>query len=147
MSGEGSGPVSQVMFICVHNASRSQMAEAFFNREAPPGMRAASAGTDPLPAVNPLVVRAMAEAGIDISGSRPKAADERLIAGTDYAVTMGCGVDKSCPVLLGLRIDEDWDLPDPFGAPIEVVRAVRDEIQSRVKGLIKRLILRNRQGR
>jgi arsenate reductase len=147
VSGEGSGLVYQVMFICVHNASRSQMAEAFFNREATPGMRAVSAGTDPLPAVNPLVVRAMAEAGLDLSGHRPKPADERMIAETNYAVTMGCGVDAACPLLIGLKIDEDWDLPDPYGAPIEVVRSIRDEIESRVKDLVNRLNARDRQVR
>jgi arsenate reductase len=129
----------QVLFICVHNASRSQMAEAFFNRLAPPGMRAVSAGTDPGMAVNPVVVQAMAEAGIDLSGHRPKLADERMRAETTYAVTMGCGVDAAYPLLLGLKIDEDWELPDPAGKDLAFVRPVRDNIKVKVGELIDRL--------
>jgi arsenate reductase len=131
--------VIQVMFICVHNASRSQMAEAFFNRLAPPGMKAVSAGTEPGAAVNPVVVEAMAEAGIDLSGHRPKLADPDMVASSTRAVTMGCGVDGACPLLLGMRIDEDWALPDPKGKDLPFVRKVRDDIRERVVDLIARL--------
>ena len=129
----------QVMFVCVHNAGRSQMAEAFFNALAPDGMRAISTGTQPTERVNPVVVAAMAEAGIDMRGHTPKLATPELVADSDRIITMGCGVQESCPLYLGMKIDEDWGLPDPAGQDIAAVRPIRDAIRERVVELIGRL--------
>lgn len=125
-----------VVFACVHNAGRSQMAAAFFNQRADPReARAISAGTAPGTAVHPEVVAAMREAGIDLSGAAPQRLTDALAAGASLMVTMGCG--EACPVVPGLRV-EDWPLPDPKGQPIAVVRAIRDEIARRVDDLIGR---------
>ena len=105
----------QVLFICVHNAGRSQMAEAFFNALALEGLHAVSAGTEPVERVNPVVIEAMAEAGIDMSSHRPKLATPELVADSQRVITMGCGVQESCPLYLGMRIDEDWDWRTPPG--------------------------------
>src|SRR5687767_11473520 len=122
-----------VLFVCNHNAGRSQMAEAFFERLAPPDVRAESAGTDPATAVWPEVVEAMSEVGIDLSRKRPK----RLLVETqlhaDWAITMGCG--DACPFVP--TIVEDWDLPDPRGLGLQGVRAVRDAIEERVAELVE----------
>jgi arsenate reductase len=123
-----------VIFACVHNAGRSQMAAAFFTQLADPNRaRALSAGTQPAEHVHPEVVAAMREVGIDLSGARPARLTDDLAAGAQLLVTMGCG--ESCPVLPGLR-RQDWNLADPKGQPIERVRAIRDEIRSRVEQLI-----------
>ncbi|MHB9129856.1 MAG: arsenate reductase ArsC [Armatimonadota bacterium] len=127
------------MFVCVHNAGRSQMAEAFFNRLAPEGMHAISTGTQPTERVNPTVVEAMAEIGIDMSGHQPKLATPELVAASDRIITMGCGVQESCPVYLGMRIDEDWGLADPAGQGIDAVRPIRDAVCQRVEDFIQRL--------
>jgi arsenate reductase (thioredoxin) len=127
--------VKTVIFACVHNAGRSQMAAAFFNALADPARaRAASAGTQPDRSVHPEVVRAMAEIGIDLSGAKPRKLDDELMAGASLLVTMGCG--DACPYVPGLRID-DWPLPDPKGQPIERVREIRDEIRRRVDSLLE----------
>jgi len=121
-----------VLFVCDHNAGRSQMAQAFFERDAPPDMRAESAGSHPAAQLWPEVVQAMREAGIDLSGRRPAKLllEEQLHA--DFAVTMGCG--DACPyVPTTVRA---WDLPDPAHQSIERVREIRDEIQRRVDDLI-----------
>lgn len=121
-----------VLFVCNHNAGRSQMAQAFFQRDAPADMRAESAGSDPAPRLWPTVVQAMAEVGIDLSGRRPA----RLLLETqlhaDCAVTMGCG--DACPYVP--TTVEAWEVPDPAHEPIERVREIRDEIQRRVRQLI-----------
>jgi len=123
-----------VIFACVHNAGRSQMAAAFFNQLADPGhARARSAGTQPAQHVHPEVVAVMQEAGIDLSTAQPTRLTDELAAGAQLLITMGCG--ETCPVIPGLR-RLDWDLPDPKGKPIEHVRVIRDEIRAQVKHLI-----------
>lgn len=123
-----------VIFACVHNAGRSQMAAAFFNELANTSIaRAISAGTRPGDRVHPEVVEAMREAGIDLSTARPRLLTEELAAGADLLITMGCG--DACPVVPGVRRD-DWPLPDPKGQPIERVREIRDDVRDRVWKLI-----------
>jgi arsenate reductase len=121
-----------VLFVCNHNAGRSQMAQAFFERHAPPGIRAESAGTRPAETIWPEVVEVMAEAGIDLSDRRPKPLTRALQQQADLAVTMGCG--DACPYVPTTVLD--WDLPDPAGRPADEVRAIRDTIEARVRALI-----------
>ena len=123
-----------VVFACVHNAGRSQMAAAFFNALADPAKaRALSAGTAPGERVHPEVLAVMHEAGIDLSGVRPRKLTPELAAGSQLLITMGCG--DECPYVPGARRD-DWPLEDPKGQPIERVRAIRDEIRACVEELI-----------
>jgi arsenate reductase (thioredoxin) len=123
-----------VIFACVHNAGRSQMAAAFFNRLADPSKaRAVSAGTEPGERVHPEVLAVMEEIGIDLSGAKPQKLTEELAKEGQLLITMGCG-DK-CPYVPGLRRD-DWLLRDPKGLAAEDVRAIRDEVKLRVQGLI-----------
>lgn len=123
-----------MIFACVHNAGRSQMAAAFFNRLADPSRAcASSAGTQPTERVHPEVVEVMREAGIDLRRAKPKRLTDELVAGAELLVTMGCG--ESCPVVPGLR-RLDWDLPDPKGQSPERVRAIREEVRARVLRLI-----------
>lgn len=123
-----------VIFACVHNAGRSQMAAAFFNHMADPAVaRAVSAGTDPADRVHPEVVEAMREVGIDLSAARPQLLNQALAQGADLLITMGCG--DACPVVPGLRRD-DWPLPDPKGQSMERVREIRDDIRGRVRKLL-----------
>ena len=125
-----------VIFACVHNAGRSQMAAAFFNLLADPQRaRAVSAGTEPAARVHPEVVRAMQEVGIDLSRASPTRLTAELAAGASLLVTMGCG--EACPVVPGLR-REDWPLPDPKGQPVERVREIRDAIRARVAEFVAR---------
>jgi len=125
-----------VLFICVHNAGRSQMAEAFFNKLSGGHHRGISAGSKPTDVVNPVVVDAMREVGIDISGNKPKKLTKEMVLEADLAITMGCG-EEACPVVPNeLR---DWQLEDPHGKPIDTVRKIRDEIQLKVKALTKEL--------
>ncbi len=125
----------QVIFACVHNAGRSQMAAAFFNQLADLARaQALSAGTEPGQRVHPEVLEVMREAGIDLSGAKPQKLTAELAQGAQLLITMGCG-DK-CPYVPGLRRD-DWPLPDPKGRPLEEVRAVRDDIRQRVLSLLK----------
>jgi arsenate reductase len=124
------------LFACVHNAGRSQMAAAWFNRLADPDdARAISAGTEPGTRVHPEVQAAMQEVGVDLSGSVPRKLTDELAREATVLVTMGCG--EACPVVPGLR-REDWPLEDPKGKPPEVVRAIRDDIQARVRALLTR---------
>ncbi len=124
-----------VIFACVHNAGRSQMAAAWFNRVADPARaRAISAGTDPGPRVHPEVVTAMAELGIDLSGGTPQRLTTELAHGARALITMGCG--DQCPVVPG-AMRQDWPLPDPKGRPLAEVRAIRDDIRDRVQRLIE----------
>ncbi len=128
--------VVTVLFICVHNAGRSQMAEAIFNSLAAGRHHAISAGSRPADAVNPRAVQALKEIGLNISGNKPKKLTRELILRADLAVTMGCGED-ACPVVPNeLR---EWDLEDPHGAPIEKVREIRDDITRHIKALIAEL--------
>ena len=123
-----------IIFACVHNAGRSQMAAAFFNHMADPAVaRAISAGTRPANRVHPEVAEVMREANIDLSSARPQLLTEQLAAGATLLVTMGCG--DECPVVPGMQRD-DWPLEDPKGKPPERVRAIRDEIRERVENLI-----------
>ena len=121
-----------VLFVCIQNAGRSQMAQALFERYAPEEMRAESAGTEPAERIHPIVVEAMAEVGIDLSGRRPKRLTVEMQLHADLAVTLGCG--GRCPYV-PTRV-EDWDVADPAGRPIEEVRAIRDEIAGRVDDLL-----------
>lgn len=125
-----------ILFACVHNAGRSQMAAAFFNELADPARaRAVSAGTAPGEQVHAEVVAAMREAGIDLGEARPRRLTPELAARADLLITMGCG--DECPWVPGLRRD-DWPLDDPKGQPIERVRAIRDDIRARVEALVDR---------
>jgi arsenate reductase len=127
--------VLNVIFACVHNAGRSQMAAAFFNQLADPAQaRAFSAGTDPGPRVHPEVAEVMGEQGIDLSHAQPRKLTEDVARNANLLITMGCG-DK-CPYVPGLRI-LDWPLPDPKGKPIAEVRVIRDEIRTRVRTLLE----------
>jgi arsenate reductase (thioredoxin) len=126
--------VRYVLFVCNHNAGRSQMAQAFFERHAPPDVRAESAGSRPAREVWPSVAEAMLEVGIDLSGRRPRKLTVEMQLHADWAVTMGCG--DACPYV-PTRV-EDWDLRDPAHEPMDAVRAVRDEIEERVGALISK---------
>ena len=127
--------MTRVVFACVHNAGRSQMAAAFFNSMADGSKaRAVSAGTQPVERVHPEVVAVMKEVGLDLSKAHPQRLDLELARGASLLVTMGCG--DECPVVPGARRD-DWPLLDPKGLPIEHVRAIRDEIRSRVQSLLE----------
>jgi arsenate reductase len=123
-----------VIFACVHNAGRSQMANAFFNLLADPAKaRSVSAGTDPGPHLHPEVLAAMREKGIDLDGAKPQRLTAELATGAQLLITMGCG--DACPVVPGLARD-DWPLTDPKGQPVERVREIRDEIEGRVRSLL-----------
>jgi arsenate reductase len=128
--------MANALFVCLHNAGRSQMSQALFERAAGGRHEARSAGTTPGERVHPEVVEAMNELGIDLSGRTPKALTTADAEWADVVVTMGCG-DK-CPYIPGRRY-VDWDLPDPKGRPIEAVRATRDEIERRVEELVAEL--------
>ena len=123
-----------VIFACVHNAGRSQMAAAFFNALADPAQaRALSAGTQPGAAVHPEVLAAMREAGLDLSAARPQRLTQSLAEGADLLITMGCG--DACPVVPGLA-REDWPLEDPKGKAVARVREIREEVRGRVLALL-----------
>jgi arsenate reductase (thioredoxin) len=124
------------LFVCLHNAGRSQMSQALFERAAGGRHRALSAGTTPADRVHPEVVEAMAELGIDVSGRTPRGLTRELAEEADVVVTMGCG--DECPYIPGKRY-LDWDLEDPKGRPLEEVRATRDEIDRRVRELVEEL--------
>ena len=124
----------KVIFACVHNAGRSQMAAAFFNQLVDPGKaQAVSAGTEPGARVHPEVQVVMQEVGIDLSNAKPQKLTEEMAKEAHLLITMGCG--DECPYLPGLRRD-DWPLRDPKGLPLEEVRAIRDDVRNRVKDLI-----------
>lgn len=127
-------PVERVLFACVHNAGRSQMAAALFNQLADPARaRAVSAGTEPGDRVHPEVVEAMKEVGIDLSGARPRRLTSDLAASASLLVTMGCA--EECPYVPGLR-REDWPLDDPKGRSLGEVRRIREEVRRRVERLV-----------
>lgn len=126
--------MNTVIFACVHNAGRSQMAAALFNQLADSGKaRALSAGTNPATRVHPEVVTVMAELGMDLTDATPRLLTDALARGAALLVTMGCG--DACPHIPGLARD-DWPLPDPKGRPLDEVRTIRDEIRSRVITLL-----------
>ncbi|MFF5015368.1 arsenate reductase ArsC [Streptomyces sp. NPDC001165] len=122
-----------VLFVCVHNAGRSQMAAAFLTHLAGDRVQVRSAGSAPADTVNPAVVEAMAEAGIDISAEVPKVLTVEAVQASDVVITMGCG--DTCPVFPGKRY-LDWELPDPAGQGVDAVRPIRDEIEKRIRGLL-----------
>jgi arsenate reductase (thioredoxin) len=128
--------MAHVLFVCLHNAGRSQMSQALFEREARGRHTAASAGTRPAVRVHPEVVAAMGELGVDLSGRTPKRLTRELADEADVVVTMGCG--DECPYIPGKRY-LDWDLPDPAGLPLDEVRGVRDDIARRVAELVAEL--------
>ena len=123
----------EVLFVCVHNAGRSQIAAALLERKAGGRIRVLSAGSEPADRLNPAVVEAMAETGIDISEEMPKRLEDEMVREADVVITMGCG--DACPVYPGKRY-EDWDLEDPSGKDLETVRRIRDEIERRVDALV-----------
>jgi arsenate reductase len=128
--------MANVLFVCLHNAGRSQMSRALFDRAADGRHAAASAGTRPGDAVHPEVLEAMGEVGIDLGGERPKKLTMEQAQWADVVVTMGCG--DECPFIPGKRY-LDWELADPKGRPLEEVRATRDEIDARVHALLAEL--------
>jgi arsenate reductase (thioredoxin) len=135
------GGVPVVLFLCVHNAGRSQMALGWFNHLADGKAVARSGGSEPAAEVNPVAVAAMAEVGIDIATEQPQRWTDDVVRAADVVVTMGCG--DTCPVFPGKRY-EDWELADPAGQGIDVVRPIRDEIGARVRDLLTRLDVRAR---
>ncbi len=129
-------PRETVLFACVENAGRSQMAAALFNALAEPSAaRALSAGTDPAERVHPAVAQVMRELGLELGDARPRHLTRDLVARADVLITMGCGA--ACPVVPGVP-HEDWPLPDPKDEPVERVREIRDQIRARVEALIAR---------
>ena len=128
-------PAKSILFVCVENAGRSQMAEGFFNKYAPKGYEAISAGTKPISQINPIAVEVMREADIDISNQKSKELTEDMIRNSSNIVNMGCMEKESCPTLF-LQNLLDWNIEDPKGKPIEKVREIRDEIGQRVKELV-----------
>jgi len=133
--------VTTVLFVCVHNAGRSQMAEALTNRlahERGLAVRAVSAGTVARERINPVALEAMREIGVTMDGQLPKQLTAEMIEAADRIITMGCGVDAAaCPA--GFLVTEDWGLDDPAGQPIEKVRAIRDQVREKVLGLFEEL--------
>ncbi|MFE1800802.1 arsenate reductase ArsC [Streptomyces sp. NPDC059517] len=126
-------PLASVLFVCVHNAGRSQMAAGFLNHLAGDRVEVRSAGSIPGNQVNPAAVEAMNEVGVDISDQKPKILTTEAVQASDYVITMGCG--DACPIFPGKRY-LDWDLEDPAGKGVESVRPIRDEIRARVEALI-----------
>jgi arsenate reductase len=136
VEGKGADGVPVVLFLCVHNAGRSQMALGWFQHLAGGGAVAWSGGSEPTADVNPAAIAAMAEIGIDISGEYPKPWTDEIVRAADVVVTMGCG--DACPIFPGKRY-EDWALADPDGLGVEAVRPIRDDIGQRVRGLLASL--------
>ena len=124
--------MASVLFVCLHNAGRSQMSQALFERAADGRHTALSAGTTPAEHVHPEVIEVMREIGIDLAGRRPQLLTRELAEQADVVVTMGCG--DACPYIPGKRYI-DWDLPDPEGQPLQEIRATRDDIQQKVTAL------------
>jgi protein-tyrosine-phosphatase len=129
--------MKKILFVCVHNAGRSQMAEAFFNQMAKGKAKGFSAGTQPADRVNPMVVEAMREVGIDVSRRKPKMLTIKMLEDVDRVITMGCSVEKACPA--SFVPTEDWELEDPEDKPMEKVRQIRDEIKAKVDELVRTL--------
>jgi protein-tyrosine-phosphatase len=125
-----------VLFVCVHNAGRSQMAAGFLSSIAGDRVNVFSAGSEPADRLNPVAVAAMAEVGVDIAANEPKILTTDAVRESDVVITMGCG--DTCPIFPGKRY-EDWELDDPAGLPIDQVRPIRDEIKRRVEALVAEL--------
>ena len=130
--------MKKILFVCVENAGRSQMAEAFFRKYMPKGFEAISAGTKPSTQINPIVLQAMKEIGIDIENQTPKHISQQIISESEKTINMGCMDKESCPVLFVNDV-LDWQIPDPKGKSIEEVRKIRDQIKTKVMILIKSL--------
>jgi arsenate reductase len=132
-----SGGVPEVLFVCVHNAGRSQMAAGLLDLRAKGSVHVRSAGSAPADSINPAVVEAMAEIGIDLAREFPKPLTDDVVRASDVVVTMGCG--DACPIYPGKRY-VDWELADPAGKSLDDVRAIRDEIEGRVQALLAELV-------
>jgi arsenate reductase (thioredoxin) len=132
--------IAAVMFVCIHNAGRSQMAAAYLKHLAGDRIEVLSSGTMPKDQVNPAVVEVMLEEGIDISGNVPKVLTDELVQDSDYVITMGCG--DNCPFYPG-KTYLDWPLPDPAGQGVDFIRPIRDEIKGLVQGLIQEIDAKN----
>ena len=129
--------IPSVLFVCVHNAGRSQMAAALLSRAAGDRIEVRSAGTEPADGINPVAVAAMAELGIDITTAAPRILTGDAVQTSDVVITMGCG--DSCPIYPGKRY-EDWEVDDPAGQSLATVRRIRDDIDGRVRRLVKSLV-------
>jgi protein-tyrosine-phosphatase len=127
----------EVLFVCVHNAGRSQMAAGLVKLRSEGGIHVRSAGSDPANEINPTVVEAMEELGVDLSEEFPKPLTDEVVHGADVVITMGCG--DACPIYPGKKY-EDWELDDPAGQDLETVRRIRDELDGRVQKLIGELL-------
>jgi protein-tyrosine-phosphatase len=130
-------PRPTVLFVCVHNAGRSQMAAGFLQHLAGDRVEVLSAGSAPADQINPTAIEAMAEVGVDIAGEQPKVLTTESVQASDVVITMGCG--DACPFFPGKRY-EDWKLDDPAGQGIDAVRPIRDEIRARIESLVEELI-------
>ena len=128
--------IPEVLFACTHNAGRSQMAAALLDHQAAGRVRVTSAGSQPADQLNPAVVQAMAEIGLDISREYPKPLTADQVRAADVVITMGCG--DACPIYPGKRY-EDWDLPDPAGLSVDAIRPIRDAIRDRIQALLNDL--------
>lgn len=136
-SGRIAKTVPELLFVCVHNAGRSQMAAALAEHLSARRVHVRSAGSAPANEINPVVVEALRERGIDLSVAYPKPLSDSVLRAADVIITMGCG--DSCPYFPGKRY-EDWDIADPNGQPLEVVRGIRDDIQARVTTLLREVL-------
>ena len=137
MTGEDASRVPEVLFVCIHNAGRSQMAAGLLDDRSRGRVRVRSAGSQPADQLNPAVVAAMAEVGLDISREFPKPLTDEAVRTADVVITMGCG--DACPFFPGKRY-LDWELEDPAGKPLATVRRIRDEIDARVQALLAELV-------
>ena len=135
-SGAIAKTVPEILFVCVHNAGRSQMAAAIAAHLAPGKVHVRSAGSKPTGEINPVAIQALRERGIDLTNTSPKPLDDRVVHAADIIITMGCG--DTCPVYPGKRYEE-WDVADPAGQPLAVVRDIRDDLTSRVSALLRQL--------
>ena len=135
-SGAIAKTVPEILFVCVHNAGRSQMAAAIAAHLAPGKVHVRSAGSKPTGEINPVAIQALRERGIDLTNAYPKPLDDRVVHAADVIITMGCG--DTCPVYPGKRYEE-WDVADPAGQPLAVVRDIRDDLTSRVSALLRQL--------
>lgn len=130
--------LKKILFVCVENAGRSQMAEGFFRKYAPQGYDAISAGTKPIPEINPIAVEAMKEVGIDLSKQKPKVLTNEIVKESILNVNMGCMDKTECPAIF-MKNSVDWNIEDPKGKPIEQVREIRNNIELKVRQLCKTL--------
>lgn len=126
-----------VLFVCIHNAGRSQMAAGYLRALAGDRVEVLSGGSEPTDQINPVAVQVMAEDGIDITGEAPKVLTTEAVKESDVVITMGCG--DACPIFPGKRY-EDWELTDPAGRPVDEVRPIRDDIKARVAALLEELV-------